>query len=44
VRLHYDTVLVEAGRVRIRPDIYGLDAAYAREMDRARPVVVAGRA
>ena len=44
VRLHYNSVVVEGGRVRIRPDIYGLDVAYAREMDRARPVVVAGRA
>jgi murein L,D-transpeptidase YcbB/YkuD len=34
VRLHYTSVIVEGGRVRIRPDIYGLDAAYAREMDR----------
>ena len=34
VRLHYTTVMVEAGRVRLRPDIYGLDIAYAREMDR----------
>jgi murein L,D-transpeptidase YcbB/YkuD len=34
VRLHYSTVVVEGSRVRIRPDIYGLDAAYVREMDR----------
>ncbi|MFC0388741.1 L,D-transpeptidase family protein [Muricoccus vinaceus] len=34
VRLHYSTVTLEAGRARVRPDIYGLDAAYAREMDR----------
>ena len=33
VKLHYNTVMVEAGgRVRIRPDIYNLDAAYARAM------------
>ncbi|MFH5923636.1 L,D-transpeptidase family protein [Roseomonas xinghualingensis] len=34
VRLHYTTVVVEGSRVRIRPDIYGLDAAYVKEMDR----------
>jgi murein L,D-transpeptidase YcbB/YkuD len=34
VRLHYTTVTVAGPRVRVRPDIYGLDAAYAREMDR----------
>ncbi|SHI80407.1 Murein L,D-transpeptidase YcbB/YkuD [Roseomonas rosea] len=34
VRLHYTTAVVEGGRVRLRPDIYGLDAAYVREMDR----------
>lgn len=43
VRLHYNSVVVEGERVRIRPDIYGLDVAYAREMDRTRPAVVAGR-
>jgi murein L,D-transpeptidase YcbB/YkuD len=33
VLLRYQTVTVEqGGRVRIRPDIYGLDAAYARAM------------
>jgi murein L,D-transpeptidase YcbB/YkuD len=32
VRLHYTTVMVEGGAVRIRPDIYSLDAAYARAM------------
>jgi murein L,D-transpeptidase YcbB/YkuD len=32
VLLHYNTVMVEGGRVRIRPDIYNLDAAYARAM------------
>jgi murein L,D-transpeptidase YcbB/YkuD len=35
VRLHYSTVTVEGSRVRVRPDIYGLDVAYAREMDRS---------
>ncbi|MBP0493204.1 L,D-transpeptidase family protein [Roseomonas sp. SG15] len=34
VRLHYTTVTTEGARVKMRPDIYGLDAAYAREMDR----------
>ncbi|WP_338662204.1 L,D-transpeptidase family protein [Pararoseomonas sp. SCSIO 73927] len=34
VRLHYTTVTVEGGRAKVRPDIYGLDAAYAREMER----------
>ncbi|WP_431283025.1 L,D-transpeptidase family protein [Humitalea sp. 24SJ18S-53] len=29
VRLFYQTVMVEEGRVRIRPDIYGLDQRYA---------------
>ncbi|MFC3003616.1 L,D-transpeptidase family protein [Falsiroseomonas tokyonensis] len=42
VRLHYHTVMVEAGgRVRIRPDIYRLDAAYARAMANV-PRLVAG--
>ena len=37
VRLHYATVTVEAGELRVRQDIYGLDEAYARAMDgRAR--------
>ncbi|NKC32447.1 L,D-transpeptidase family protein [Roseomonas sp. BU-1] len=40
VRLYYETVVVEAGgRVRIRPDIYRLDAAYARAMVAHRPLV-----
>ncbi|MBP0445621.1 L,D-transpeptidase family protein [Roseomonas sp. SSH11] len=34
VRLHYSTVVTEGSRVRVRPDIYGLDLAYVREMDR----------
>ena len=34
VRLHYTTAVVEEGEVRVRPDIYGLDEAYARAMDR----------
>jgi murein L,D-transpeptidase YcbB/YkuD len=39
VRLAYETVTVEQGRVRIRPDIYGLDAIYARALDqRLAPV------
>ncbi len=42
VRLHYDTVVVEGGRVRVRPDIYGLDAAYVREMDRGQRVAATG--
>jgi len=33
VRLHYNTVTVEGAEMRIRQDIYGLDAAYARAMD-----------
>jgi murein L,D-transpeptidase YcbB/YkuD len=44
VRLHYSTVTVEEGRLRIRPDIYGLDEAYARAIAAAtRPVVMAAR-
>lgn len=42
--LRYNTVVVETGgRVRIRPDIYDLDAAYARAMAAPRPVQVASR-
>lgn len=33
VRLHYNTVTVEGTEMRIRQDVYGLDAAYARAMD-----------
>jgi murein L,D-transpeptidase YcbB/YkuD len=33
VRLHYNTVTVDGAEMRIRQDIYGLDAAYARAMD-----------
>lgn len=33
VRLHYDTVTLDGGELRIRQDIYGFDAAYARAMD-----------
>jgi murein L,D-transpeptidase YcbB/YkuD len=33
VRLHYNTVTVEGAETRIRQDVYGLDAAYARAMD-----------
>jgi len=36
VRLHYDTVVVEAGNVVMRRDIYGLDAAYLRALDAPR--------
>lgn len=43
LRLHYNTVVVEAdGRVRIRPDIYQLDASYARAMATAPRPLVAG--
>jgi len=35
VRLHYTTVIVDGGQVLMRPDIYGLDADYARALDRA---------
>jgi murein L,D-transpeptidase YcbB/YkuD len=49
VRLHYTTTVVEGGEVRVRPDIYGLDEAYARAMDApaarrlpAEPARVAG--
>lgn len=36
VRLHYTTAVVENGAVRLRPDIYGLDEAYARALDGRR--------
>jgi murein L,D-transpeptidase YcbB/YkuD len=36
VRLHYDTVIVEARSVVMRRDIYGLDAAYLRALDAPR--------
>jgi hypothetical protein len=36
VRLHYDTVMVEADSVVMRRDIYGLDAAYLRALDAPR--------
>lgn len=36
VRLHYTTARVEGNQVRLRPDIYGLDEAYARAMDSSR--------
>lgn len=47
VLLRYQTVTVEGGHVRIRPDLYGLDAAYARAMaapPRPQVASVAGRA
>lgn len=38
VRLHYTaTVVGRDGAVRVRPDVYGLDAAYARALDAPRP-------
>ncbi|MBW8267933.1 L,D-transpeptidase family protein [Caldovatus aquaticus] len=38
VLLHYTTVTVEEGDgVRVRPDIYGLDEAYARALDAPHP-------
>ena len=46
VRLHYTSVTIEEGQPRIRPDIYGLDEAYARALDapRNRPAAEAPRA
>ena len=41
VRLHYDTVIVEAGNVVMRRDIYGLDAADLRALDAPRSERVA---
>jgi murein L,D-transpeptidase YcbB/YkuD len=41
VRLHYDTVIVEASSVILRRDIYGLDAAYLRALDAPRSERVA---
>ncbi len=40
VRLLYNTVVVETDRVRVRPDIYGLDRAWWAAMERgaARPM------
>jgi murein L,D-transpeptidase YcbB/YkuD len=37
VRLFYATAVVEGGEVRVRPDIYGLDEAYARALDAPPP-------
>ncbi len=42
VRLHYTSVTVEAGGLAVRPDLYGLDAAYARALDRPPSRVAAG--
>ncbi len=42
VRLHYTTAVVEDGRVLLRPDIYGLDDAYARAMDAPPRLASAG--
>jgi murein L,D-transpeptidase YcbB/YkuD len=36
VRLHYTTIVVEGTEIRVRPDIYGLDEAYARALDAPR--------
>ncbi|MGG5808615.1 L,D-transpeptidase family protein [Falsiroseomonas sp. CW058] len=44
VTLAYRTVVVEGARVRIRPDVYDLDAAYARVMAAPRPQQVAALA
>lgn len=41
VRLHYTSTIVENGRVVMRADVYGLDEAYARAMDRGRGTRVA---
>jgi murein L,D-transpeptidase YcbB/YkuD len=41
VRLHYTTVVVENGQVRMRPDLYGLDEAYARALEAPRRVAAA---
>lgn len=41
VRLHYTTTIVDGGRVIMRQDIYGLDAQYARAMERGTPQRVA---
>lgn len=42
VRLHFTSALVEEGRVLLRPDIYGLDAAYARALDAPPRMAAAG--
>jgi murein L,D-transpeptidase YcbB/YkuD len=42
VRLHYTTVVVENGGVAMRPDLYGLDAAYVRAMDAPQRMAAAG--
>ncbi len=41
VRLHYDTVIVEADSVVMHRVIYGLDAAYVRALDAPRSERVA---
>ena len=40
VRLIYQSVVIEGGVARIRPDIYGMDESYARALERgpARPM------
>lgn len=42
VRLHYTSVTVEDGELSVRPDIYGLDEAYARALDRPQGRTLAG--
>jgi murein L,D-transpeptidase YcbB/YkuD len=42
VRLHYTSALVERGQVVLRPDIYGLDEAYARAMDAPQRMAALG--
>ena len=42
VWLHYTTAVVEQGRLVLRPDIYGLDEAYARAMDAPPRMAAAG--
>jgi murein L,D-transpeptidase YcbB/YkuD len=43
VLLRYRTTMVAEGRVRVRPDIYGLDAAYARALNAAPRAQLAAR-
>jgi L,D-transpeptidase YcbB len=43
IRLHYDTVVVRGIEVRMRQDIYGLDAAYARAMGMRDALPIASR-
>ncbi|WP_135468110.1 L,D-transpeptidase family protein [Crenalkalicoccus roseus] len=43
VRLHYTTVVIERGEIRMRSDLYGLDEAYARALDAPRPRLAGGQ-